>query len=129
MRDYNGIEKHVNELREAAKDIRISFRPGYDSEGCCLGIRGAINDIRGDSIIVDNIAWLIAGDIYDKANYKPMRSMHAMKHAHIEDLVVHLRAQATVCGGIMTYSLGNHTVAELQFVNDELGYALLKTAK
>ena len=119
------FEEHILTLRQSIPGIRISYRPGYDNDGPCIGIRAAIGDIRGDSIRIDDTMWLIAGDIFDKRTNRIIRSMRDMQNAEAENLRVAIRGQACAAGGIVSVTLGNYNVVELQYVNEDLGFAML----
>lgn len=119
------FEAHMLKLRESIPGIRISYRPGYDEDGPCIGIRAAIGDVRTDFIDIDNTMWLIAGDIVDKRTNRIIRSMREMKFAEKENLRVQMRGQACAAGGIVGVTLGNYDVTELQYVNEDLGFAML----
>ena len=119
------FEEHILTLRQSIPGIRISYRPGYDNDGPCIGIRAAIGDIRGDSIRIDDTMWLIAGDIFDKRTNRIIRSMRDMQNAEAKNLRVAIRGQACAAGGIVSVTLGNYNVVELQYVNEDLGFAML----
>ena len=119
------FEDHILTLRQSIPGIRISYRPGYDNDGPCIGIRAAIGDIRGDSIHIDGTPWLIAGDIFDKRTNRIIRSMRDMKNAEVANLRVDIRGQACAAGGIVSVTLGNYNITELQYVNEDLGFAML----
>lgn len=119
------FEDHILTLRQSIPGIRISYRPGYDNDGPCIGIRAAIGDIRGDSIRIDDTPWLIAGDIFDKRTNRIIRSMRDMQNAETTNLRVDIRGQACAAGGIVSVTLGNYNITELQYVNEDLGFAML----
>ena len=122
---FLSFDEHLRKLRDSIPGIRISYRPGYDDKGPCIGIRGAIGDVTGDMIRIDDTMWLIAGDIYNKKTNKHIRSMREMKFADPAELCVHMRGQACAAGGIVSITLGNYNVAELDYINDDLGFAIL----
>lgn len=126
---HMNFEEHILALRNSIPGIRISYRPGYDEDGPCIGIRAAIGDVRGDSVRIDDTMWLIAGDIQDKCTHRVIRSMREMKEASPENLRVEIRGQACAAGGIVSVTLGNYNVTELRYINDDLGFAMLGHAR
>lgn len=123
--NFLNLDAHIRKLHDSMSGIRISYRPGYDQDGPCIGIRGAMTSKHSDSIIIDDVVWLVAGDIYTKCTNNQIRSMVQMAHANPAGLMARMRAQALVAGCMVNVTLGYYSVAELDCCNDELGFAVL----
>lgn len=126
---FLSFEDHLRKLRGSIPGIRISYRPGYDDKGPCIGIRGAIGDITGDMIRIDDTMWLIAGDIYKRDSRKEVRSMREMQNATPFELYVQMRGQAMAAGGLVSIELGTYDIVELNYLNEDLGFAILSKDK
>ena len=63
----------------------------------------------------------VQNEIFDVAKYGEIYDKFAEK----ENLRVQMRGQACAAGGIVGVTLGNYDVTELQYVNEDLGFAML----
>lgn len=108
---YNHIEK----LIEATNGIEVSYQLAFDSSGSPdIGIRGAINgDINSNSIIIDDIVWLIAGDIINAATGTRITDIHEMKWHKPNSIYINLRAQSIIAGTIVQIHLGRKNVTKI----------------
>ena len=102
------MHNHIEKLVNATKNITVSYAPGYTQDGNPdIGVRAAD---RKD-VIIDNIPWMISGDIYNKPMNKRINDINAMSWYRANGLYVTLRAQAIIAGQIVQVHLGKRYVS------------------
>lgn len=74
-----------------------------------------------DSVIIDDVVWLIAGDGINKVLREKVKTVGEMAFHNPETLVVDLTAQAIVYGQIVRVHLGRRAVEGVQRITDEYG--------
>lgn len=122
------MENHIKKLIEATKNITVRYSYAYN-DGPDIGVRGSFDNPSKDSVIIDGIVWLIAGDIYDNEMQERCSSVSAMKHIYKpEDLTVYLRAQAMVFDKIVSVELGSRKVLTIKNLDDYSGLMELADA-
>jgi hypothetical protein len=120
---------HINKLTAATDNIPVSYRLAYN-DGPDVGVRGAINDnLTSDLIFIDDVAWLIAGDVRHIVSRDRLKRVAHIHNAMLNDLVVELRAQAIVGGKTLIAHLGTHKVVDRKVINDECGILYLAPIK
>lgn len=127
---------HIKKLIKATEQLSCSYRMAYSEDGPDVGVRGynmnhKVNDVsyqgcRDDTIIVDDIAWLIAGDIYNAFHKERIRKIHIVPDIDLDVLRVNVRAQAFVAGRIVKVDLGTRLVAERFELGGNEGVLVLK---
>lgn len=117
------MQRHIKQLVEATNHMKVSYALAYDENGSPdIGVRGYFGDsTMHDTVIIDNIPWLIAGDIHNKILRERVKRVGEMSFHNPETIVVDLRAQAIVYGQIVQVHLGRREVLDVQRVNDEYG--------
>ena len=122
------INQYKSKLRNAVTGTTMFYAFAYN-DGPDIGMRkyGDENH-RVQDVILDDISWLIAGDVYMVANGAAMRlnSCSKVESVPVENLVVELRAQGMVNGEIDTIPLGLFVVENRTIVSDEFGLLQLK---
>lgn len=114
--------KHIENLVEATKKIDVSYHLAFTERGRPdIGIRKAGNDM----IVVDDISWLIAGDIISNVTGRCITDVHHVHTCNVDAMRVHLRAQASVYGKIVQVHLGSRRVIEKRDCNDDGGVLVL----
>ena len=110
------MENTIRILKEKMHSIQINYLQGYDN-GPIVGLRSE------DAVIVDNICWLIAGDItIDDSTPHLVTEIDA---APIRSLKVSMTAQALVYGCMVRIDLGNYAVGVRQPVTSDKGWLKL----
>lgn len=94
---YNAMKR----LHEATNKMQVFYAYAYN-DGPSVGMRAV------DTIITDDIAWLIAADAY--ADGKKLESVSAVNSQNEENLTVEARASAIVHGLYVTVELGKYSV-------------------
>lgn len=119
-REYTPIETHIEALSKQAKGITVSYSLAFNEGGRpAVGIRKHRSDTMSDSIVIDGVAWLIAGDAFEDG--KPLDTVSAISDADVASLTVELRAQAIICCNVVHVHLGSHKVASREILCDERG--------
>ena len=122
------INKYKSKLQDAVSGTTMFYAWAYNN-GPDIGMRKYGDEQhRVQDVIIDDICWLIAGDVYMVANGAAMRlnSCFKVESVPVENLVVELRAQGMVDGEIDQIPLGLFCVAERTVVSDEFGLLRLK---
>ena len=110
------MENTIRILKEKMHSIQINYLQGYDN-GPIVGLRSA------DAVIVDNICWVIAGDItIDGSTPHLVKEIDA---ANIRSLKVSMTAQALVYGCMARIDLGNYAVGVRQPATSAKGWLKL----
>lgn len=110
------MENMIRILKEKMHDIQVNYLQGY-SDGPVVGLRSA------DAVIVDDICWLIAGDVtIDGSTPHLVKEIDA---ANIRSLKVSMTAQAIVYGCLVRIDLGNYAVCVRQPVTSDKGWLKL----
>lgn len=106
------MTNHIEKLVEATKNITVRYSLAYNEDGPDIGIRGHFDNPSKDSVIIDDIVWLIAGDIYEKDTHKRIRNINDITNpcCNSQTIYVRLRAQAIVYGKIVQVDLGKKFV-------------------
>lgn len=110
------MENHIKKLIEATKNPTVRYSMAYN-DGPDIGIRGVFDNPTKDSVIIDGISWLIAGDIYEKETHKRVTSVHDIIYRYYEpqNIYVMLRAQAMICGKIIQITLGKKFIYSISY--------------
>lgn len=119
------MEEHIKKLIEATKNPTVRYSLAYN-DGPDIGIRGVfkkdpriqvLGENTSDCVIIDNIPYLIAGDIYEKETHKRVTSIHDIIYRYYEpqNIYVMLRAQAIVCGKIIQITLGKKFIYSISY--------------
>lgn len=117
---------HIEKLLEATKNLKVSYRLGYASGTPDIGVRGynlhhrvegiCYQGCTDDMIVIDGVGWLVYGDIYkmqSNTDMKPNARVHDLRAVHelrLDTLRVHVQAQASVAGTVVTVELGTRRV-------------------
>lgn len=119
------MENHIKKLIEATKNITVRYSAAYNEDGPDIGIRGAFETQKiqsngtcyTDSVIIDGISWLIAGDIIVTKTGKRYRDIYGLIYREIDprSIQVILRAQASVCGKIVQVTLGKKSIYSISY--------------
>ena len=117
------MHNHIKRLVEATNHIKVTYSLAYDENGHpTIGIRGFFNENRmNDSIIIDDVVWLIAGEAINKVLREKVKTVGEMSFHNPETLVIDLTAQAIVYGQIVRVHLGRRAVEGVQRITDEYG--------
>ena len=120
MRETNAFEKHIESLNNETENISVSCGLAYNENGPDVGVRKFVENLNySDSVIVDNIVWLIAGDVYEKENKTRLSSVRQILNTSIENMIVELRAQSVVMGNIIQVYLGKRKVVGKKQLSEE----------
>ena len=110
--------EHIQKLVEATKKINIIYRLAYSEKGGPdIGVRKEGNDM----IIIDNIPWLIAGDIINTFTGKRITNINFPEVYTCDDFYVNLRAQAIIYGKIVQVHLGKRYPVGLSHIMHDGG--------
>ena len=121
MRELTPIELHIEKLNEMTNDIAVSYSLGFKEKGIpTVGIRKYSEERDSDCVNCDGIVYLVAGDAYDTEGNHLERVID-IHDTPIDNIRVHLRAQASIMGRITTVYLGTRTVWEKKILSDERG--------
>lgn len=119
MRELNGIEKHVERLYDEIRNISVSCSLAFGENGSpTVGIRKYTEGKNADCVIIDDIVWLIAGDAYTTSG-KELKTLQDIRNTPTNEIVIHLRAQATVMCNIVQVTLGKHNVTSERNLSTE----------
>lgn len=115
------MNNHIQRLVDATEHLMVSYRYAYN-DGPDIGVRGynmnkKVDDIsyqgcRDDTVVIDGIVWLIAGDICNIPRNARVWNLREMLSLDLDSLRVNVRAQAFVAGTIVTVDLGTRKVSE-----------------
>lgn len=120
MRETNAFEKHIESLNNETENISVSCGLAYNENGPDVGVRKFVENLNySDSVIVDNIVWLIAGDVYEKENKTRLSSVRQILNTSTESMIVELRAQSVVMGNIIQVYLGKRKVVGKKQLSEE----------
>lgn len=111
---------HIEKLNEATKELRVSYRYAYN-DGPDIGVRGynlnekvdgiCYQGCLDDTVVIDGIAWLIAGDIWSIVTTERVRDLEVMPVADLDNLRVPVRAQACVGNRVVIVRLGTRRIS------------------
>lgn len=114
---------HIIKLIDATKEINISYNSAYTQDGKPdIGVRKE----NGDSVFVDDVFWLIAGDIYNKHTNERISDISRIGWFKPDGLYVDLRAQASIAGKIVQVHLGKREVTAISKIGNSGGTMVLK---
>lgn len=120
MRELNAFEKHIESLNNETENISVSCGLAYNGNGPDVGVRKFVENLNySDSVIVDNIVWLVAGDVYEKKNKTRLSSVRQILNISTENMIVELRAQSVVMGNIIQVYLGKRKVVGKKQLSEE----------
>lgn len=121
---------HIERLVEATENLMVSYRYAYN-DGPDIGVRGynmnhrvegiSYQGCQDDMVIVDGVAWLIAGDIWNTFFNVRERDRRNVSKIPLEHLRVNVRAQALVAGRFVTVDLGTRKITERFALEDGEG--------
>jgi hypothetical protein len=124
MEDLN-MHNHIEKLIEATKNINVTYTPAYTQDGKPdIGVRKEGND----SVIVDGVCWLIAGDICNKVYGTKIDDIKNLGWYKPNGMLVSLRAQALIAGKIVQVHLGKRDIVTMTKIANEGGIMVLATA-
>ena len=116
---------HVIKLIEATKNINVTYAPAYTQDGKPdIGVRKENND----SVVIDDVVWLIAGDIYNKTYNARIDNVSTLGWYKPNGIYVSLRAQASIAGKIVQVHLGKRDVVTITRIGDGGGTMVLSEA-
>ena len=116
------MNNHIEKLVEATKNINVTYAAAYTQDHKPdIGVRKEGND----SIIVDGICWLIAGDICNKTFGTKIDDVKSLGWYKPNGIFVALRAQALIAGKIVQVHLGKRDVVSMTRVGDSGGTLVL----
>lgn len=126
---------HIEKLNEATKMLMVSYRRAYN-DGPDIGVRGynmnrrvegiCYQGCQDDVVVIDGIAWLIAGDIWNKVIKKRVRDIWVMPGANLDNMGVNVRAQAMVRGRIIKVDLGTRRISARYPLENNEGVLVLE---
>ena len=115
------MHKHIDRIEEMVDLVEFSYRYAYDN-GPSVGIRGVVDgNVRNDTIIVDGIPYLIAGDVVDVTTNKKLLSVYDIKNADVNSMKITVIAQGYANGHIIQIYLNDRKVVSRRDFNDDVG--------
>lgn len=117
---------HINKLVEATKNLNVTYRAAYDQKGNPdIGVRKE----NGDAVMIDDVFYLIAGDIYNKKLNEKISDIKVLGWYKPEWIYVDLIAQASIAGKIVQVHLGKRDVISMTRIGNEGGTLVLAETK
>lgn len=118
------MNNHITKLIKAVENCDISYSPAYTQDGKPdIGVRRHPQDM----VLIDDTAWLIAGDIYNKTYNARIDNINTLGWYKPNGIYVSLRAQAIICGKIVQVHLGEYDVLTMFRLGNDGG--TMKIAK
>jgi hypothetical protein len=118
------MTNHIIRLNDAVSSLSVRYSLAFNEGGRpSVGVRGVFG--KTDCVIVDDIVWLIAGDVMYR-NGTEINSVSEISKADISDMKVSVRAQAMVACNIVTVDLGIRNIVLRKDVTPESGILVLE---
>lgn len=120
------MHNHIEKLVEATKDINVTYRAAFGQKGNPdIGVRKE----NGDSLFVENVFYLVAGDVYNKKTHERISNIQHLGWFKPDGIYVDLRAQAVIAGKIVQIHLGKRDVVSMTRINNEGGTLVLAASE